>query len=622
MNNRMKWARVLLMSALLLLLTMPLALAKVSILCYHEVDRENDNYAVKLSQFRSHIDYLRENGYRFINLDEYIAYTKGELTLPEKTVMITFDDGYRSFYTKIYPILKEYQIPALYAIVTSWTDGEGKPTDVRALASWDELREMEGSGLVTVASHSHAMHKQQAIDPQGDRNGIAGSHLYFSGRYETDAEYQERLYDDMAETQRIFEEKLGHPSRALVWPYGIYSAVSVKAALDNGMEATFLLSGGINEATERDRLRAKRMIMSRATDVKRLDKLLNVDHDAWDGTPIRMSQVDIDAVYDKDPAVFRQNLSTLTDQLTANNISVVALQAFADTDGDGNVDKVYFHNDVIPVEVDAFNAVGNAILQQGIDVVAWMPSLTYQPFVKADGSNLVTSKGEKGWYRRISPFDQDAVNQAAELFRELAKYTPAEGILFQDDLYLNDHEDYSAYGKAAYEEAFGTPLDALQKDDTEQMQKWTRLKTKRLTEVSQQLAAAFKENRPDAILMRDIYDETVVNPMSAEWFAQSYTDCLANYDYTVIMAYPYMDKEEEPLEYLKKVAAAVKAAGGNKKTIVKIQSYDWDKERWIGQDVFTDQMDTLKESGIRNIAYYPSTFYKWEKWPATISDED
>ncbi len=129
----------------------------------------------------------------FVSLDEYIRYAKGELSLPEKSVMIAFDDGYRSFYTKVYPLLKKYRVPGMLAIVSSWTNGEEKPNDVRDLASWQELKEMEASGLVAVVSHTHAMHKQQAINSQGSRNGVVGSHLYFQGRYESDEEYETRL---------------------------------------------------------------------------------------------------------------------------------------------------------------------------------------------------------------------------------------------------------------------------------------------------------------------------------------------------------------------------------------------------------------------------------------------
>lgn len=609
-----KILKIFTLAAALVVLGAQVALASVAILCYHEVDRPGDKFAVTSSALKSQLAYLQKNGYHFVSLDEYIRYTRGELTLPEKSVMITFDDGYQSFYTRAYPILKQYNAPAMLAVVTSWTDGEGKPTDVRSLATWDELRELEASGLVTVVSHSHALHKQQAIDPQGDRNGVAGYHLYINQRYETDDEYQARLAADMAETQRLFAEHLGHKSRAIVWPYGIYSAQSIDAALASGAEATFLLDGGLeSQPGDSARIYAKRMIMASDVDMKHFVSLLTKNHEEWNSAGIRLAQVDMDNIYDKDLTQFNRNLATLATQLDDNDINLVALQAFADPDGDGNVDKVYFENSVVPVEADVFTHVANSLMQRNINVVAWLPTLNYTALATADGSNLVQSTGEKGWYNRISPFDDTAMARVATLYRELGAHTPVFGVLFQDDLYLNDGEDVSAPAQAAYKKAFGTELTALDRKNEAQMARFAALKTKKLTDVSMQMAAAFKETRPNAVIMRDIYTAPVQDKKSTAWFAQDYQDFLASYDYTVVMAYPYMDNAESPTSYLQGIASAVKSAGGAERSIVKIQSYDWKNERWIGAENFKQQLQTLERAGLKNLGYYPNTFYRWER---------
>lgn len=584
--------------------------AQVAVLCYHEIDHPKDYYSVKQSMLEAHLDYLKKNGYHFVTLNEYLDYTAGKITLPDKSVMLTFDDGYLSFYTKVYPLLQKYQVPAMLAIVTSWTDGEGLPSDVRSVATWAQLREMEKSGLVTVVSHTHALHKQQAIDPQGDRNGIAGYHLYINGHYETDEEYKQRLENDLAETQRLFVKNLGHPSQVLVWPYGIYSAVSMQAAADHGMTATFLLNGGVNTASLADQRFAKRMIMGQDTDVKRLQQRLTTNHDTWNSKPLRLAQVDLDNLYDKDPVVFQQNLKTTLAILRRSKINVVALQAFADPDGDGNVSQVYFYNQQLPVAADIFNAAANAMQQRGMMVVAWLPGLTYQPFINADNSNAVQGlDGQTGWYRRLSPFDTQGVEKVARLYRDLSTYTVASGVLLQDDLYLNDFEDASPYGQAAYQKAFG---HAFSKNAPEAEQKqWMELKTRQLNQVSETLLGAFKENRPLAITMRDLYDEPVRDPDSQAWFAQNYKDALKRYDYTVVMAYPQMNEEKDADAYLKEMAGAVKEAGGSKKTIVKIQTYDWKKEKWLDKPTFQKELKELKEEKIRNRGTYPQTYHPW-----------
>lgn len=540
---------------------------------------------------------LKAQGYRFVSLDEYESYMKGELALPEKSVMLTFDDGYASVYTQVYPLLQKYQVPAMIALVTSWTEGEGKPSDVGTLLTWEQVREMEASGLVSVASHSHAMHKQQVIDPQGDRNAVAGYHLYFTNlpnadgttesRYETDEEYQTRLQQDLQKSQDVLTERLGHPVRAMVWPYGIFSGEAQQAAQAAGMDVMFNLNASANNTPETTSLsNSNRALLEKSTPKKEFQQDLTGNR-----APIRLAQVDIDAIYDEDPVAMRENIRGVIEHLNNNGINLVALQAFADPDGDGNVDKVYFHNNVVPVEADVFNTVANAIETDNIDVVAWLPGLGYTVLAAADGSNVVQADGEAGWYQRLSPFDAANESKLVELYRDLGRYTVAQGVLFQDDLYLNDFEDVSPAAKGA----------------------GTAAKTKRLTDLSLALGAAFRESRPDGLLVRDIYDEVVLNPASEEWFAQNYADCLQHYDYVVVMAYPYMDHEQDPLGFLARVAKAVEQAGGTDKTIVKIQSYDWEKERWFSNKNFSAQMKTLKDAGIRHMGYYPNTFCYWEK---------
>lgn len=589
-----------------------IAAAQVAILCYHELDKPRDGWAVTTDTFERHLKYLQQQQYHFVSLDEYIAYTSGQQELPEKSVMITFDDGYKSFYTKAYPLLQKYNVPAMLAIVSSWTNGEGKPTDVRDLASWDELREMEKSGLVTVVSHSYHLHENQAINPQGDLAPVASNRLYTGNGYESDEIYAARLHNDFARTQELFAANLGHPSKAVVWPYGAASGKSIEIAMSHGMSATFLLNGGVNEPQPQYGQRARRMIIGSNTNVSRLNKLLTVSHDAWNSLPLRLAQVDIDGIYDPDQRRMSENMASLMDRLNSSNVTTVALQAFADPAGNGNIEKVYFHNSVVPVAADVFNSIANRIQQDNIFVVAWMPGLSYQSLIAADGSNMVQSAGEAGWYRRLSPFDTAAMNKVAQLYEELGKYTVAEGILFQDDLYLNDFEDISPAAAAAYQAAFGKAYDAETAataadagDDA-----WAALKRQQLDDVTERFAAAFKKNRPDGVIMRDIYSEPVTNPASQTWFAQSYADYLQQYDYTVIMAYPYMD-QAEPEKYLAGLADAVKKAGGTDKTIMKIQSLDWNEDEFLSARDFNSQMKLLKKLGIRNLGYYPDTWCTW-----------
>ena len=74
-----------------------------------------------------------------------------------------------------------------------------------------------------------------------------------------------------------------------------------------------------------------------------------------------------------------------------------------------------------------------------------------------------------------------------------------------------------------------------------------------------------------------------------------------------------MDKEEKPYEYLQKIAQIVKDNQGTNKTLIKIQTYDWDKHTWLGSQIFTRQMHILKAAGMKNLGFYPLGFAHWEK---------
>ena len=600
----------LLCAAVFGLFTMPSADANVAILCYHEVDKANDDFAVTKRRLEDHVKLMEREGFRFISLDEYIRFTKGELTLPDKSVMLTFDDGYRSFYTKVYPMLKAHNVPAMLAVVSSWTNGdEALPADVRDALSWDELREMETSGLVTVVTHTHAMHKQRAVNPQGSRGPVVGEHLYLNGRYESPEEYSARVGGDLAKVQRLFTEQLGHPARAVVWPYGACTRPAVELAKAGGAEAAFVLDGGVNEPGEDAQWYAKRMIVTADVSTSRLRKLLTVNHDSFTEQRHHLVQVDLDQVVDDDPRQYAANVQALADSLEDNKVDVVALQAFADPDGDGMVDDVYFANGVLPVRADIFSDVATRLQQRGMAVVAWLPVLNYAPLVNDD--NAVRSRGEEGWYHRLSPFAKADLAKVNQLFRDLATNTPAAGVLLQDDLYLGEDEDVSAPAQTAYREATGRDL-LTDMDDHAQTEQLVRRRVQALDDAAAGAVDAFRDVRPGAVVMRDAYAGAVLDKDAAAWLGQDYDDYLNRYDYTVVMAYPYMDGEPDADAYLRRVAKAVKKHGGVDRTIVKIQAYDWSDDTWVDQGTFTHQLRLLRSAGIRHLGTYPLGDQVWE----------
>ena len=100
--------------------------------------------------------------------------------LPDKAILLTFDDGYESLYTRVFPLLKAYHYPAVAALVGSWMEDEPDGTVLYGdrkvprsnFVSWDEAREMQASGLVEFASHGYDLHR--GVQGQSARQPDAG----------------------------------------------------------------------------------------------------------------------------------------------------------------------------------------------------------------------------------------------------------------------------------------------------------------------------------------------------------------------------------------------------------------------------------------------------------------
>ena len=96
---------------------------RVPILMYHSILRDSarqGKYVISPAVLAADLDALQEKGYTAVTVSDLLAYVQDGADLPEKPVMITFDDGYRSVYDNAFPILKKYRIPFVDALVGSW----------------------------------------------------------------------------------------------------------------------------------------------------------------------------------------------------------------------------------------------------------------------------------------------------------------------------------------------------------------------------------------------------------------------------------------------------------------------------------------------------------------------
>lgn len=607
----------------------------LQVLSYHDVSDDPlarpDPLTVSTDQLVSHFDWLRRNGYTVVSMAQVAAATHGGPPLPPRAVLLTFDDGLRSAYTRVLPLLRLYRYPAVVAVVTSWLEA---PPDAHvpygdadlprgAFLSWRELAEMIASGLVEVASHSHAMHHGISANPQGNLQPAAVTRRFDpqARQYESASAYRARIDADLARSADIITRRLGVSPRVIAWPYGAYNAEAVALAATHGMPFSLTLASMANDGRSPHVIH--RHLVDADTDAGRLERMLESPHRRLPG---RYVHVDLDYVYDPDPAVQERNLGHLVERIARIGPTAVFLQAYADPDGDDVADAVYFPNRHLPVRADLFNrAAWQLRTRAQVAVFAWMPIMAYAPPPGRDAPARVRMAGPDGPvpspHVRLSPFDPQVRLWVAELYEDLAAHARFDGILFHDDGVLSDFEDFSPAARAAYR-AHGLPDDPGRlRSDPAAAELWTGFKIRWLHDFTDELVARMRRYNPELTTARNLFARTLHEPHARAWLGQSVAEALDRYDLTVVMAMPYLEQvpEHGHLDWLRTtVQHAVALDPGLDRVVFELQAVDWARREPVPAARLAAWIGELHRLGARHIAYYPDDLHRDHPPLATV----
>lgn len=187
------------------------------ILVYHRIVNDPKNklgrWVVSPDNFERQIKYLLDGGVTFVKLETlYSAYASTTSDNLKNTLVLTFDDAYRDFYTTVFPLLKKYNIPATVFVITSDVGKNGNVT-------WDMLREMQLSGLVEIGSHT--VH-----------------------HYDLTRTRPETVLAEMKNSKNKLEMELGLPVRYLAYPFGSANLTTAKAAEESGYNGALRVLAG------------------------------------------------------------------------------------------------------------------------------------------------------------------------------------------------------------------------------------------------------------------------------------------------------------------------------------------------------------------------------------------
>ncbi|MGE8638744.1 MAG: poly-beta-1,6-N-acetyl-D-glucosamine N-deacetylase PgaB [Achromobacter sp.] len=602
-------------------------------LAYHDVEDDDPDQgflSVRTDRLVDQLAWLRANGYQAVSVDQILAARQGGQPLPERAVLLSFDDGYRSFYTRVLPILKAYGWPALLAPVGVWMDTPAdKPVDFGGspeardrFLTWDQIREISQSGLVEIAAHTDASHYGARANPQGNTEPAAAIRAYNAQtrQYETEVEFNARMGRDVAAITAKIRRVTGHAPRVWVWPYGAEGGSTLRIAGEHGYQLALTLEDGAGRLGRL--MSTPRLLLSSDPALKPFaNSVVGMEAPPF----MRVAHVDLDYVYDPDPAQTDRNLGELVQRILDMQINTVFLQAYADPEGDGLVKSVYFPNRWLPMRADLFNrAAWQLHNRANVMVYAWMPVLAFDldpslPRVtRWDPEAAGAPQADPDQYRRLSPFDATVRDRIGDLYEDLARYAIFDGLLFHDDALLSDFEDASPAALAAYRRA-GLPGSIAElRADPDTLQRWTRFKSRALVDFTASLAQRVRAVRgPQIKTARNIYAQPVLNPESETWFAQNLDDFLGAYDWTAPMAMPLMEnvpKGQENAWLDAMVDAVARRPGALGKTVFELQSRDWragpgqPEGAPVDTAVLAGWMQRLQRRGAPSFGYYPDDF--------------
>lgn len=192
----------------------------IPVLNYHVVENNSNNpIAISIEDFDRQMTFLHQHGYTCITPDQLLTSIQTNIPLPDKSVLITFDDGYQNVYTNAFPILKKYGFTATVFIVTDVVGND------KWYLTWEQVKEMREAGLVF---GSHTL-----------------SHVDLTSVFPAEALFQ------LEKSKDGIEWRLKTPVTYLAYPGGAYNRQIIDLVRQAGYKAAFTVDfGRVGEASD------------------------------------------------------------------------------------------------------------------------------------------------------------------------------------------------------------------------------------------------------------------------------------------------------------------------------------------------------------------------------------
>lgn len=232
---------------------------RVPVLLYHRlVSQDNAHpaalmdrdraYVVYDSAFAEQMDYIAREGYNMVSLDDFLAYQEGRRSLPQRPIMVTFDDGFESNYQHAFPILKKYGMSAtIFVTPDPHCENFTKHASVDSPLTHAQLREMSQNGI-SIQSHGMTHRYLTELEP-----GV--------------------VFWELIESKKFLQRVLGRPVDYLAIPSGAYSRTVRRLAKEAGYKAVFCMLKGTNNKSS-DRYALRRLVIGRDFSISHFRRIL------------------------------------------------------------------------------------------------------------------------------------------------------------------------------------------------------------------------------------------------------------------------------------------------------------------------------------------------------------
>ena len=203
------------------------------VVMYHQLTKnpkKSGKYVLTVEQFEKDLMFLKAKGYRSVTVKQLLDFSQGKGDVPEKAILITFDDGQETLYEYALPLLEKYGFTAVGFVVGALADYYTEIDDHNlnySYLNWQQIKEMSDGNVIEIESHSFDLHKNT-----GNRSGIKKK------KDESVEQYREFLCSDVAKMKTAMEKNTGKVPVAFAFPFGSYSRESTEILKECGFKMT------------------------------------------------------------------------------------------------------------------------------------------------------------------------------------------------------------------------------------------------------------------------------------------------------------------------------------------------------------------------------------------------